>query len=95
MSGMFHPDGTPDMSQIQDMSKDDIMNLLATQKASAGKQNPYSMMQQTMQMQQQKMQGQAPAPQVRRGQAPNILAPYDELMKLQQMQQMKRPQSLL
>lgn len=95
MSGMFNPDGTPDMSQIQDMSKDDIMNLLATQKASAGKQNPYSMMQQAMQMQQQKMQGQAPAPQVRRGQTPNILAPYDELMKLQQMQQMKRPQSLL
>jgi len=95
MSGMFNPDGTPDISQIQDMSKDDIMNLIATQKASAGKQNPYSMMQQAMQMQQQKMQGQAPAPQIRRGQAPNILNPFDEIMKLQQMQQMKRPQSLI
>jgi hypothetical protein len=52
-------------------------------------------MSQAMQMQQQKMQGQVPAPQIRRGQAPNILAPYDEIMKLQQMQQMKRPQSLI
>lgn len=95
MSGMFNPDGTPDVSQIQNMSQDEIMNLIATQKASAGKQNPYSVMSQAMQMQQQKMQGQAPAPQIRRGQAPNILAPYDELMKLQQMQQMKRPQSLI
>jgi hypothetical protein len=95
MSGMFNPDGTPDVSQIQNMSQDEIMNLIATQKASAGKQNPYSVMSQAMQMQQQKMQGQAPAPQIRRGQAPNILAPYDEIMKLQQMQQMKRPQSLI
>ena len=95
MSGMFNPDGTPDMSQIQNMSQDEIMNLIATQKASAGKQNPYNLMSQAMQMQQQKMQGQAPAPQIRRGQAPNILNPLDEIMKLQQMQQMKRPQSLI
>lgn len=95
MSGMFNPDGTPDMSQIQNMSQDEIMNLIATQKASAGKQNPYNLMSQAMQMQQQKMQGQAPAPQIRRGQAPNILNPLDEIMKLQQVQQMKRPQSLL
>lgn len=95
MSGMFNPDGTPDMSQIQNMSQDEIMNLIATQRASAGKQNPYNLMSQAMQMQQQKMQGQAPAPQIRRGQAPNILNPLDEIMKLQQVQQMKRPQSLL
>lgn len=95
MSGMFNPDGTPDMSQIQNMSQDEIMNLIATQKASAGKQNPYNLMSQAMQMQQQKMQGQAPAPQIRRGQAPNILNPLDEIMKLQQVQQMKRPQSLI
>lgn len=92
---MFNPDGTPDMSQIQNMSQDEIMNLIATQKASAGKQNPYNLMSQAMQMQQQKMQGQAPAPQIRRGQAPNILNPLDEIMKLQQVQQMKRPQSLI
>lgn len=95
MSGMFNPDGTPDMSQIQNMSQDEIMNLIATQKASAGKQNPYNLMSQAIQMQQQKMQGQAPAPQIRRGQAPNILNPLDEIMKLQQVQQMKRPQSLI
>ena len=96
MSGMFNPDGTPDMAQIQNMSQEDIMNLLATQKASQNKQNPYAMMQQSMQMQQQRMQGQAPAPQIRKGQATNILSPYEELMKLQQMQQMRqRPQSLL
>lgn len=96
MSGMFNPDGTPDMAQIENMSKDDIMNLIATQRASQGKQNPYAMMQQAMQMQKQNMPGQAPAPQVKRGQAPNILAPYEELIKLQQMQQMRqRPQSLL
>ena len=95
MSGMFNPDGMPDMSQIQNMSQDEIMNLIATQKASAGKQNPYNIMSQAMQMQQQKMQGQAPAPQIRRGQAPNILNPLDEIIKLQQVQQMKRPQSLL
>lgn len=95
MSGMFNPDGTPDMSQIQNMSQDEIMNLIATQKASAGKQNPYNLMSQAMQMQQQKMQGQAPAPQIRRGQAPNILNPLDEIMKLQQVQHMKRPQSLI
>lgn len=92
---MFNPDGTPDMSQIQNMSQDEIMNLIATQRASAGKQNPYNLMSQAMQMQQQKMQGQAPAPQIRRGQAPNILNPLDEIMKLQQVQQMKRPQSLI
>jgi len=95
MSGMFNPDGTPDMSQIQNMSQDEIMNLIATQRASAGKQNPYNLMSQAMQMQQQKMQGQAPAPQIRRGQAPNILNPLDEIMKLQQVQHMKRPQSLI
>jgi len=84
------------MTQIQNMSQEDIMNLLATQKASQGTQNPYSMMQQAMKMQQQKPQAQAPAPQIRKGQAVNILMPYEELMKLQQMQQMrKRPQSLL
>ena len=96
MSGMFNPDGTPDMAQIQNMSQEDIMNLIATQKASQGAQNPYAMMQQAMKMQQQKPQGQAPTPQIRRGQQANILAPYEELMKLQQMQQMRqRPQSLL
>jgi hypothetical protein len=53
-------------------------------------------MQQAMQMQNQKMQGQAPAPQIKRGQAPQIMSPYEELMKLQQMQAMRqRPQSLL
>lgn len=96
MSGMFNPDGTPDMAKIDDMSKEDLINLIATQRASQGKQNPYSMMQQAMQMQKQKMQGQAAAPQIRRGQQVNMLAPYEELMKLQQMQQMRqRPQSLL
>jgi hypothetical protein len=95
MSGMFNPDGTPDMAQIQNMSQEDIMNLIATQRASQNAQNPYAMMQQAMKMQ-QKPQGQAPAPQMRKGQQANILAPYEELMKLQQMQQMrKRPQSLL
>jgi len=93
---MFNPDGTPDMSQIQNMSQDDIMNLIATQRASAGKQNPYNLMSQAMQMQQQKMQGQAPAPQVRRGQQVAVASPYEELIKMQQMQQMRqRPQSLI
>jgi hypothetical protein len=96
MSGMFNPDGTPDMAQIQNMTQEDVMNLIATQRASQGSQNPYAMMQQAMKMQQQKPQGQAPAPQMRRGQQANILAPLEELMKMQQMQQTrKRPQSLL
>lgn len=96
MSGMFNPDGTPDMAKLDSMSKDEIINLLATQRASQGRQNPYSMIQQSMQMQQQRMPGQAAAPQIRRGQAANVASPYEELMKLQQMQQMRqRPQSLL
>jgi hypothetical protein len=95
MSGMFNPDGTPDMAQIQNMTQEDVMNLIAKQRASQGAQNPYAMMQQAMKMQ-QKPQGQAPAPQMRRGQQANILGPLEELMKLQQMQQTrKRPQSLL
>jgi hypothetical protein len=80
------------------MSQDDIMQMMATQKASAsqGQKNPFAMMQQAMQMQQKPMQGQAQAPQIRKGQQANIMSPYDDLMKLQQMQMMRqRPQSLL
>lgn len=72
--------------------------MIATQKASIaqGQKNPFAMMQQAMQMQPKPMQGQAAPPQIRRGQAANILAPLDELMKMQQTQMMrKRPQSLL
>ena len=72
--------------------------MVATQKASAsqGQKNPYAMYQQAMQMQPKTMQGQAQAPQIRRGQQANVMSPYDELMKLQQMQmQRQRPQSLL
>ncbi len=74
------------------------MQMIATQKASSsqGQKNPFSMMQQAMQMQQKPMQGQAAPPPIRRGQAANVMSPYDELMKLQQMQAMRqRPQSLL
>jgi hypothetical protein len=99
MSGsLFTPEGTIDTSKLEGMSQEDIMQMLATQKASSmqGKTNPFSMYQQAMQMQKQQMPGQAPAPQIRRGQAANILSPYDELMKMQQMQMMRqRPQSLL
>lgn len=92
MSGMFNPEGTLDTSKLENMTQEDVMKMIATQRAQ---QTQSGIMQQAMQMQNQKMQGQAPAPQIRRGQAPNILSPYDELMKLQQMQQMKRPQSLI
>jgi hypothetical protein len=69
------------------------MKMIAAQRAQ---QTQSGIMQQAMQMQNQKMQGQAPAPQIRRGQAPQIMSPYEELMKLQQMQAMRqRPQSLL
>lgn len=99
MSGsLFTPEGTIDASKLEGMSESDIMQMIATQKASSmqGKQNPFSMYQQAMQMQQQKMPGQVAPPQVRRGQAANVMSPYDELMKLQQMQmQRQRPQSLL
>lgn len=92
MSGMFNPEGTLDTSKLENMTQEDVMKMIATQRAQ---QTQGGIMQQAMQMQNQKMQGQAPAPQIRRGQAPNILSPYDEIMKLQQMQQMKRPQSLI
>lgn len=99
MSGsLFTPEGTIDPSKLEGMSQDDIMQMMATQKASAsqGQKNPFAMMQQAMQMQQKPMQGQAPAPQIRRGQQANIMSPYDDLMKLQQIQAMRqRPQSLL
>jgi hypothetical protein len=69
------------------------MKMIAAQRAQ---QTQSGIMQQAMQMQNPKMQGQAPAPQIRRGQAPQIMSPYEELMKLQQMQAMRqRPQSLL
>ena len=92
MSGMFTPEGTVDASKLENMTQEDVMKMIAAQRAQ---QTQSGLMQQAMQMQNQKMQGQAPAPQIRRGQAPNILNPFDEIMKLQQMQQMKRPQSLI
>ena len=99
MSGsLFTPEGTIDTSKLEGMSQDELMQMIATQKASAsqGQKNPFAMMQQAMQMQQKPMQGQAQAPQIRRGQAPNVMSPYDDLMKLQQMQKMRqRPQSLI
>lgn len=99
MSGsMFSPDGTIDTSKLEGMSESDLMQMIATQKASSlqGKQNPFSMYQIAMQMQQKPMQGQVGAPSIRRGQAANVMSPYDELMKMQQMQmQRQRPQSLL
>ncbi len=93
MSGMLTPEGTVDASKLENMTQEDVMKMIAAQRAQ---QTQSGMMQQAMQMQNQKMQGQAPAPQVRRGQAPQIMSPYEELMKLQQMQAMRqRPQSLL
>ena len=93
MSGMFNPEGTLDTSKLENMTQEDVMKMIAAQRAQ---QTQSGMMQQAMQMQNQKMQGQAPAPQIRRGQAPQIISPYEELMKLQQMQAMRqRPQSLL
>jgi hypothetical protein len=93
MSGMFTPEGTVDASKLENMTQEDVMKMIASQRAQ---QSQSGLMQQAMQMQNQKMQGQAPAPQVRRGQAPQIMSPYEELMKLQQMQAMRqRPQSLL
>ena len=93
MSGMFNPDGMIDASKLENMSQDDVMKMIAAQRAQ---QTQNGIMQQAMQMQNQKMQGQAHAPQIRRGQAPQIMSPYEELMKLQQMQAMRqRPQSLL
>jgi hypothetical protein len=99
MSGsLFTPEGTIDTSKLENMSQDELMQMIATQKASAsqGQRNPFAIMQQAMQMQQKPMQGQAQAPQIRRGQAPSVMSPYDDLMKLQQMQKMRqRPQSLI
>ena len=99
MSGsLFTPEGTIDTSKLEGMSQEDIMQMIATQKASSsqGQKNPFAMMQQAVQMQQKPMQGQAAPPPIRRGQAANVMSPYDELMKLQQMQAMRqRPQSLL
>jgi hypothetical protein len=93
MSGMFNPEGTLDTSKLENMTQEDVMKMIAAQRAQ---QTQSGIMQQAMQMQNQKMQGQAPAPQIRRGQAPQIMSPYEELMKLQQMQAMRqRPQSLL
>jgi hypothetical protein len=93
MSGMLTPEGTVDASKLENMTQEDVMKMIAAQRAQ---QSQSGLMQQAMQMQNQKMQGQAPAPQIRRGQAPQIISPYEELMKLQQMQAMRqRPQSLL
>jgi hypothetical protein len=93
MSGMFNPEGTLDTSKLENMTQEDVMKMIAAQRAQ---QTQSGIMQQAIQMQNQKMQGQAPAPQIRRGQAPQIMSPYEELMKLQQMQAMRqRPQSLL
>jgi hypothetical protein len=93
MSGMLTPEGTVDASKLENMTQEDVMKMIAAQRAQ---QSQSGLMQQAMQMQNQKMQGQAPAPQIRRGQAPQIMSPYEELMKLQQMQAMRqRPQSLL
>jgi hypothetical protein len=93
MSGMFNPEGTLDTSKLENMTQEDVMKMIAAQRAQ---QTQSGMMQQAMLMQNQKMQGQAPAPQIKRGQAPQIMSPYEELMKLQQMQAMRqRPQSLL
>ncbi len=97
MSGsMFTPDGAIDTAKLDSMSQDELMQIISAQKASMsqGQKNPFAMYQQAMQ--QKPMQGQVAPPQVRRGQAANILGPLDELMKMQQMQGMrKRPQSLL
>ena len=93
MSGMLTPEGTVDASKLENMTQEDVMKMIAAQRAQ---QTQSGIMQQAMQMQNQKMQGQAPAPQIKRGQAPQIMSPYEELMKLQQMQAMRqRPQSLL
>ena len=93
MSGMLTPEGTVDASKLENMTQEDVMKMIAAQRAQ---QSQSGLMQQAMQMQNQKMQGQAPAPQIRRGQTPQIMSPYEELMKLQQMQAMRqRPQSLL
>jgi|TARA_R110000822_G_scaffold27366_2_gene81748 hypothetical protein len=93
MSGMFNPEGTLDTSKLENMTQEDVMKMIAAQRTQ---QTQSGLMQQAMQMQNQKMQGQAPAPQIKRGQAPQIMSPYEELMKLQQMQSMRqRPQSLL
>jgi len=93
MSGMFSPEGTLDTSKLENMTQEDVMKMIASQRAQ---QTQSGLMQQAIQMQNQKMQGQAPAPQIKRGQAPQIMSPYEELMKLQQMQSMRqRPQSLL
>ena len=90
---MFTPEGTVDASKLENMTQEDVMKMIAAQRAQ---QTQSGIMQQAMQMQNQKMQGQAPAPQIKRGQAPQIMSPYEELMKLQQMQAMRqRPQSLL
>ena len=90
---MFNPEGTLDTSKLENMTQEDVMKMIAAQRTQ---QTQSGLMQQAMQMQNQKMQGQAPAPQIKRGQAPQIMSPYEELMKLQQMQSMRqRPQSLL
>lgn len=110
MSGsMFSPESGIDANdpKLAELLKtpegQQIASMLATGSAarSQGQRNPYdTLSQMSMQrMQQQQQQMIAPPsmrPQVQRGQQANILSPYDELMKLQQMQAMRqRPQSLL
>ena len=79
-----------------------IAAMLASGQAagSQGRRNPYDLQNVAMQRYaQQAQQGIAPPslrPQVKAGQQVAVASPYEELMKLQQMQQMRqRPQSLI
>ena len=110
MSGsMFSPDSGIDTSDpklaelLKSPEGQQIAAMLASGSAarSQGKANPYDTLNQMAmsRMQQQQQQMVAPPamrPQVQRGQQANVMSPYEELMKLQQMQALRqRPQSLL
>lgn len=110
MSGsMFSPDSGIDTSDpklaelLKSPEGQQIAAMLAAGGAakSQGQRNPYDTLNQMAmsRMQQQQQQMVAPPamrPQVQRGQQANVMSPYEELMKLQQMQALRqRPQSLL
>ena len=110
MSGsMFSPDSGIDTTDpklaelLKSPEGQQIAAMLASGNAakSQGQRNPYDTlnqmaMQRMQQTQQQMVAPPAMRPQVQRGQQANIMNPYDELMKLQQMQMLRqRPQSLL
>lgn len=110
MSGsMFSPDSGIDTNdpKLAELLKtpegQQIAAMLASGNAakSQGQRNPYdTLSQMSMQrMQQQQQQMVAPPsmrPQVQRGKQADVMSPYDELMRLQQIQQPRqRPQSLL